>query len=173
MQGSGTAHALTGFVPSTVCTDSLISLGIYVRTNSQGTLADMGATTAENVPNKQASIWSYFVGNIYAEANDSTIDAHVATSSSLGWTFVTKITNSGSNNEYIQRNSTQTLFTNKGHPPNYEIAINGRNNAGTIQYQPNRQYAGVWIGNKGVTQAQGTAIFNCWNTYETKLSRNN
>lgn len=171
MQGSGTAYAATGANPRTIWSDNLGGLGIYIRTNSNGTLADMGACNLESAT-EQTAIWARFGDTYYGIPNCTSGLPSVANTDSRGWFFVSRTAASGANSMYVQKNSTQTLKTEASTTPNFEIVINGRNNAGTVQYQTSRQYAGAMLTN-AASQAQGAIIFTIWDRYQTALSRNN
>lgn len=152
--GDGTTSYLNAnFVPSTdgvQYTQNDASFGIYSRTNSTATAADMG--TKDSGSNISTIHARYMDNNVYGRIN-SLDDAGVATASSLGLTVVRR---TGSAAKSIWRNGVSlspgtTASSGVAASPFY---IGARDDNGAAQFLSARQYAMAFVGASMSTQQQ-------------------
>ncbi len=167
MSGNGTtAYANTFYVTSTQHTDALMSIGLYSRTNSSGTICDMGAYNATGT--KQTAIWTRFGDVFYGIPTEDGILTNVSNTDSRGWFFASR---TGASATFLQKNSTQTTKTANTGNPSVSVYIGARNDDGSSIYHSSRQIAFAWLGST-LSTSQASTLYTIINTFQTSLGRN-
>jgi hypothetical protein len=161
-----TGYANTGFNPFQNQPSGLGSIGIYSRTNSTGTICDMGASNQTET--QQASIWSRFGDVFYGLQNTTGSVSSVANTDSRGWFFASR---TATGNNFLQKNSTQNTFTETMGIPDFNIYIGARNRNNAAEFFTARQYSFVWIG-EALSTTQASTLYTIIQTFQTSRGRN-
>ena len=141
------------------------SIGIYSRTNSNGTTVDIGATNGNN----RTQIYSRFGDVFYGQVNTlNTFNENVANTDSRGWFFANRNSFSSA---FVQKNSTQTTgFTDGTGSVTSPLYVMARNNAGSATEYSSRQIAFIWVGS-ALTTSQASTLYTIIQTYQTAMGR--
>lgn len=171
MTGNGSnGYANTYLNPNTVYSaNGFMSIGIYSRTNTDGTYVDIGAISATN---RYTQIYSNFGSTFYGQVNtNNSISENQPNTDSRGWYFASRNSSSGTGSCYTQKNLTEdvtdastTAITNNNI---YVMAQNA--NGSPSGYSP-REIAFIWIGD-ALSTTEADLLYNRIQTYQTSLSR--
>lgn len=169
LPNGSTGYANTSFNASTGWSGNLGAMGIYSRTNqSSCTCADMGASNSGFTAN--TSIWIHFAGTFYGLINCTGTSSNTGNTVGNGFYMASRTATSGSPRNYIQKNTTQTTFSEGHASPNLNLYIGALNTNGTAASFSGKEYTIAFIANS-LTQAQGTTMYNIVTAYNTKMSR--
>lgn len=169
MKGNGTGYANTFLNPNTVYpTTGLMSIGIYSRTDSAGTVVDIGALSGST---NYIQIYSRFSSQFYGQVNATNITAVTSNTDSRGWFFVSR---TGATNTFIQKNLTEVAFSGGtqgvGMVNNNIFVMAQCNTSGNPSLYSTRQIAFVWVGD-ALSTTEADTLYNIIQTYQTALAR--
>lgn len=159
------AYANTYFNPSSDVTTTSFSMGYYSRTNNNTIVCDFGA--ANNGPGSFAQLLSRLSGLFYGQINSQGIIENVSNSDSRGLYMGSR---TSSSSLYLQRNSTQTSFTQSTGAPNYNLYLGCRNTDGSPNLYSARECAFAFTGD-GLTTTNGTDLYTIIQNFQTCLGR--
>lgn len=173
MQPTG-AYATTGWIPSVEGGGGLLgSIGVYAVTNSDGDYVDVGA--ANGNPKTHFQLYPRLYNTAYGSIHSQGTYRNDATgSTSVGWTFTTRSSASGSVNNYTQKNDniqTREYYAYQNGLVTSEVYIGARNDEGSAVSRSNRRIAFVFFSSRGLTEAQGLALYTIVQKYQTLLGR--
>lgn len=169
-KGNGsTGYANTGFNPNTVWTDTLGSIGLYSRTSgvASGTVTEMGASNAAYTQN--TSIFIRFGDTFYGLVNCSGIASHTGNTASDGFYMASRFSHTGTRN-YIQKNATQTTFSEGAGRPNLNLYLWAINENGTAKNFSTKELTFAFIG-QGFNQTNGTLLNTIVSRWNAKMGR--
>lgn len=178
--GGAVTHSSTGMTgansfantylnPNTVYPGQLMSIGVYVRTNSNCTCADMGALSSTN---RYLQIYSRFGDTFYGQVNsNNTIGENTSNTDSRGWFFASRSATSGAGSCFIQKNNNAEIYGNTSSAiVNANIYFMAQNQAGTAAVFSNKQIAFGWIG-ATLTPTEADNLYLRIQTFQTALGR--
>jgi hypothetical protein len=162
-----TGYADTFWNPNTQNPNGMMSLGVYLRTNSaSGTICDIGASnTAEN---QQCAIWARFLDTFYGLPAVTGVVTATANTDARGFFLASR---TGSGTTFLQKNSTQNLFSEATGVPNFNIYVGARNRNNSAEFFSAKENAFVWIGG-ALTQAKALELYTIIQTFQTSMGRN-
>lgn len=159
------AYADTFFNPATDVTTTSFSMGYYSRTNTNSIVCDIGASNS--VLDYQAQLLIRLSGLFYGQVNSMGAIENVSNSDSRGLFLGSR---TASTTLYLQKNSTQTSFSQFTGAPSYKIFIAARNTNGSPNLYANRECAFAFMGD-GLTATNGTDLYTIIQAFQTSLSR--
>ena len=159
------AYADTKFAPNLLGLDSA-HLSLYSRTNSNGTITDMGSTNSASSGDDFQLISRF--SNINYSILNSKSPSGFAQTTSLGFALVSRVLSTGFG--YFLNNA-KTSITKASDTRNiFNIYIGARNRANIAEYFSDRQTAFASIGD-GLTDAEAAILYQLVQDYQTTLSR--
>lgn len=172
MKGNGsTGYANTGFDPKTVWTDSLGSIALYSRTAgaASGTITEMGASNGAFTQN--TSIFIRFADTYYGLVNCSGISSNVGNTASDGFYLASRYAHpSTANRNFLQKNATQTQFSEGAGLPDLNLYVGALNSNGTAANFSNKEFTFIWIGD-ALSTTEATTLYNIVIRWNTKMGR--
>lgn len=163
-----TAYADTRLIPSSNLNLNSVHLSAYLRTNTTGNYADMGAISSTGgVYLQLLSKWSD--NKFYAQMNDNDFNDNTVTDS-LGLFIGNR--SSSTTAKSIKNTTTITNKTSSSISlPNNYLFLGGRSGTfGDLQSPSNREQAFASIGD-GLSDSEATALYNAVQTFNTTLNR--
>lgn len=164
-----TAYGNTYLNPSTVYSTGIMSIGVYLRTNSDGAFSDIGAKSAGNA---YTQIYPKLSNTFYGQVNTNNSIAEVVlnNTSSVGWYYAAR---TASTTTKLQRNSTITNSASTSKlSTNANIYVMAQNNGdGSASVHSARQIAFIWVGD-ALTDTESGNLYTIIQRYQTALSRN-
>ncbi len=163
-----TGYADTKLIPSSNLNLNSVHLSTYLRTNTTGNYADMGAISSiGSVYLQLLSKWSD--NKFYAQMNDADFNDNTV-ADSLGL-FIGNRSSSTSVKSFKNTTTITNKTTSSVSLPNNYIFLGGRTSTiGQLQNPSNREQAFASIGD-GLTDTEATALYTAVQTYQTSLGR--
>ena len=158
------AYADTYYSTTTNAAQDASSMGIYLRTNTDGAKVDMGAWISNS---NSSQILAKFSNTLYGAINSVGLGNTTSNTSSTGFYIVSR---TGTNAGTVAKNTTQINLTETSVAHTNTIYLGARNNSGTAFAYSDREIAFAFMGT-GLTAAQCTTLYTIVQTYQTTLGR--
>lgn len=159
------AYADTKFNPALLGLDSA-HLSLYSRTNSNGTITDIGSTNLSS-SGDDFQLISRFSNINYSILNSKSVVGFSQTTS-LGFALVSRVLSTGFG--YFLNNSKTSVTKTSDTRNIFNIYIAARNRSNVAEYFSNRETAFASIGD-GLSDAEAALLYQLVQDYQTTLNR--
>lgn len=160
-----------GFKPTTQWTDTLGAIGLHSRTvgAGAGTITEMGASNTAYTTN--TSIFINFGNTFYGLLNCNWINSNTGNTASDGTYIASRFSHTGPVRNYIQKNTTQTNFTENAGIPDFNLYVWAINENGTAKNFSSKELTCFFVCKYGLSPEGGLVMQKIISSYNSKMGR--